>query len=212
MFTPPNLIPPTKVLAGSIAIYENVWPDWEETIERIEEVTSIPTSNVLFKPATLNMAGLNNIEEGSYKNLRTNSHLSLSHMATIDNTMREVHDKFFNICISTVSDYAERFGILEPITFVEEFNLLKYQTGEEYKAHYDGGTATHRSISPILYLNDSYTGGEIEFVNFDLKIKPKAGTMIVFPANYPYRHIAHPVKTGIKYAIVTWLHDQDPVN
>ena len=80
--------------------------------------------------------------------------------------------------------------------------------GQEYKAHADGGTATKRSISPILYLNDDYEGGELEFVNFGLKLKPKPGMLVLFPSNYPYRHIAHPVTDGTKYAIVTWLHDQ----
>ena len=44
--------------------------------------------------------------------------------------------------------------------------------------------------------------------NFSIKIKPSPGMLAIFPANYAYSHIAHPVKTGTKYAIVTWLHDQ----
>jgi predicted 2-oxoglutarate/Fe(II)-dependent dioxygenase YbiX len=63
-------------------------------------------------------------------------------------------------------------------------------------------------LSPILYLNDDYTGGEIEFVHHGITIKPSPGMLVLFPANYAYSHIAHPVKTGTKYAIVTWLHDQ----
>jgi predicted 2-oxoglutarate/Fe(II)-dependent dioxygenase YbiX len=109
---------------------------------------------------------------------------------------------------STTSYYSKQFVDNDSIYFVEPFNILKYQTGQEYKAHFDGGTYTRRSISSILYLNDEYTGGELEFVNYNIKIKPSPGMLVLFPSNYAYSHIAHPVKTGTKYAIVTWLHDQ----
>ena len=72
----------------------------------------------------------------------------------------------------------------------------------------DGGTSMGRSVSALCYLNDNYEGGEIEFVNFKIKIKPLAGMVILFPSNYAYRHIAHPVTSGTKYAIVTWIKDR----
>jgi len=65
-----------------------------------------------------------------------------------------------------------------------------------------------RSISALCYLNSDYEGGEIEFVNFGVKIKPESGMMILFPSNYAYMHIAHPVISGIKYALVTWIRDR----
>jgi predicted 2-oxoglutarate/Fe(II)-dependent dioxygenase YbiX len=86
--------------------------------------------------------------------------------------------------------------------------MLKYSTGQEYHAHYDGGTGSGRSLSAIVYLNDDYEGGHVEFVNYGVKIKPKPGMLLLFPSSYAYRHIAHPVTSGTKYAIVTWLHDR----
>ena len=68
-----------------------------------------------------------------------------------------------------------------------------------------------RSVSAICYLNDDYEGGELEFVNFKLKIKPQAGMMILFPSNFAYMHIAHPVTSGTKYAMVTWIRDRQGV-
>ena len=86
--------------------------------------------------------------------------------------------------------------------------MLKYPISTEYKQHYDGSTSSGRSISAIVYLNDDYKGGEIEFPNFNVKIKPESGMLILFPSNYAYTHIAHPVTSGTKYAIVTWIHDR----
>jgi predicted 2-oxoglutarate/Fe(II)-dependent dioxygenase YbiX len=90
----------------------------------------------------------------------------------------------------------------------EYYNVLKYSSGQKYDAHYDGSTADGRSISAIVYLNDEYIGGEIEFVNFGIKIKPEPGMLILFPSNYAYKHIAHPIVDGTKYAIVTWIKDR----
>ena len=86
--------------------------------------------------------------------------------------------------------------------------MMTYNNLTEYKKHYDGGTILGRAISAICYLNDDYEGGEIEFPNFKIKIKPESGMLILFPSNYAYSHIAHPVTSGTKYAIVTWIHDR----
>ena len=45
--------------------------------------------------------------------------------------------------------------------------------------------------------------------NFDIKIKPQPGMLILFPSNFAYTHIAHPVTSGSKYALVTWIKDRD---
>jgi predicted 2-oxoglutarate/Fe(II)-dependent dioxygenase YbiX len=200
MYIPPLPIEPTEIVAGCIAIYRDVWDNPQETINTIEQITSNPTSNVTFTKA--------NLSDGRYDDHRTNSHLSLTEAGKINEEFRILNNKYFDLLFSATNYYTNKFINNDPYYFIEQFNLLKYQTGQEYKAHFDGGTQTRRSISPILYLNDEYTGGELEFVFHDIKIKPSPGMLVIFPANYAYSHIAHPVKTGTKYAIVTWLHDQ----
>lgn len=39
-----------------------------------------------------------------------------------------------------------------------------------------------------LYLNDDFEGGELEFKNLDLKIKPKSGMLVVIPMGEKYTH------------------------
>jgi hypothetical protein len=200
MYIPPFEITPTEVAGGCIAIYQNIWENPQETIDVIEKVTSDETSGIKFVRATTTSI------ENSY--MRTNSHLSVSKSGETSEEFRKINNRFFDLTYAATIDYVKRFGGDFQFFFNEGFNLLKYQTGQEYKAHYDGLTASGRSISPILYLNDDYEGGEIEFVNFNLKIKPRAGMLVLFPANFAYQHIAHPVTSGTKYAIVTWLHDR----
>lgn len=210
----PKPLEPTNIYAGCIAEFENVWPDSFDLIAQIEEEVE-SNSEVNFEKAVV----VEHIHEATGEAVtklskhRTNSHLGIDSIGRSGNSdfFRNLSNKFFLTTIATSEGYRKRFNISEPAYFIEGFNLLRYQGGEEYKAHYDGPTSSHRALSPILYLNDDYTGGELEFVNFDLKIKPKAGSMYIFPSNYPYAHIAHPVETGTKYAIVTWLHDAPPL-
>lgn len=43
-------------------------------------------------------------------------------------------------------------------------------------------------VAANLYLNDDYSGGELWFPFRDLKIKPKAGQLILFPGGHEYIH------------------------
>lgn len=45
-----------------------------------------------------------------------------------------------------------------------------------------------RLLSYILYLNDIDEGGETEFLYYKKRIKPKAGTLLVFPAYFTHTH------------------------
>jgi hypothetical protein len=202
MYLPPFSIEPTEVVGGCIALYRDVWENPQETVDLIEEITSDPNSNVKFEKA----GTIGALTGGD----RSNYHLGVTESGRYNEEFRKLNNRYFDLVYGATSSYSQTFARDSMFYFVEGFNLLKYQTGQEYKAHYDGPTSSHRFISPILYINDDYTGGELEFVFQNLKIKPSAGMLALFPSNYAYSHIAHPVKTGTKYAIVTWLHDQPP--
>ena len=201
MYIPPFPIEPTEVIGGCIAIWRDIWPNPEKTIETIEKVASDENSKIRFTPAF-------EIGEHLIPGRRTNYDLNLTSNAYLNDDLRKINNQIFDLTYSANTFYTNKFSGGSPFYPLESFNILKYQTGEEYKAHFDGTTKTHRAYSPILYLNDDYTGGELEFVHHNIKIKPTAGMFVIFPSNYAYSHIAHPVKTGTKYAIVTWLHDQ----
>ena len=202
MFIPPQPIPATKIHAPCIAEWENIWQVTPELLEEIEyEVET--SKHIHFKKAGV----FNKRSEIVGDSQRSNSHLDLSAAGTQNEFFRNMHNNFYLTVLAATEWYRQEYGINETMEHIEEYNLLRYQTGEEYKAHYDGGSAQGRSTSPILYLNDDYKGGEIEFVNFGVKVKPKAGSLFIYPATFPYAHIAHPVQDGTKYAIVTWLHD-----
>lgn len=193
---------PSATLGGCIDIFENVWPDPDLTIQRIETACADLNSGVGW-----NRAGT--VGQGHRQTARTNLGLGITFSAEgVSNpAMMDIHNQMYFLLLATTVPYADRYEMAENL-YHEPYQALKYRSGEFYKAHYDGGTESGRAISSVIYLNDNYTGGEIEFPNFKVKIKPEKGMLILFPSNYAYRHIAHPVMEGTKYSLVTWIHDR----
>jgi hypothetical protein len=99
--------------------------------------------------------------------------------------------------------------------YKEAFNFVKYLPGEYFKIHGDHGPYYSCTISAVVYLNDEYEGGEIEFIRQNLKIKPEAGDIILFPSNFVYEHASCEVFSGTKYSVVIMtdyndLHHKNP--
>lgn len=85
-------------------------------------------------------------------------------------------------------------------------HLLRYDKAGHLPAHQDQGISS-RVLSVLLYLNDDYEGGEIEFKHSNLKFKPEAGSVLFFPSNFLYVHEVYPVTKGPRYALPNWYHN-----
>ena len=85
----------------------------------------------------------------------------------------------------------------------EAFRITKYEHGEFFSMHPDDSYGTPRTVSFAYYPNDDYEGGELEFIHFGVKYKPKAHQLICFPSAYSYQHKIHPVTGGnTRYTII----------
>lgn len=62
-----------------------------------------------------------------------------------------------------------------------------------------------RFVAVIAYLNDVIDGGETQFYNPDLKIKPKKGRVIMFPATWQYLHKGCIPVSNDKYVVTTFI-------
>jgi len=85
-------------------------------------------------------------------------------------------------------------------------HLLKYEAGGFLPAHQDHGVSS-RILSTVSYLNDDYEGGEIEFANSNISLKPPAGSIIFFPSNFLYVHEVRPITNGFRYSLPHWYHN-----
>jgi len=198
----PGELYPDTTIAGCIDVFENAWPNPLETIEALELECSNPESDLRWSKAST-------IGEGPYQSHRTNYDMCITAMADLygNQLAKNIHNQMYFLLLASTTPYAKKYGMQDQLVH-EYYNALKYSSGQKYDAHYDGSTSDGRSISAIIYLNNDYVGGEIEFVNFGIKIKPEPGMLLLFPSNYAYKHIAHPVISGTKYALVTWIKDR----
>ena len=55
------------------------------------------------------------------------------------------------------------------------------------------------SYTALVYINDDYQGGELVFPQHNLKIKPKSGTLVMFPSTCMYPHEVAEVLSGARY-------------
>jgi hypothetical protein len=56
-----------------------------------------------------------------------------------------------------------------------------------------------------VYLNDIEEGGETEFLYQLKRLKPKKGTICIFPAGYTHVHRGNTPFLGEKYIVTGWL-------
>lgn len=126
---------------------------------------------------------------------------------TINENLQHLQDIFIDNIFKKIDecvwDYRNCFGL--HLKADSGYNLLKYQYGGEYHIHHDHDSNNARVLSLVACLGDDFEGGELEFNNFNLKIKLEKDSLVLFPSNFPYSHIAHPVVSGIKYSLVTWF-------
>lgn len=108
----------------------------------------------------------------------------------------------------------------------ESLQVALYEPFGKFNEHIDACTyhdkdycdkinrfAGQRRSTLLVYLNDGFTGGETEFVNIGLKIKPETGKAILFwnvdqDENIleNSKHRGNPVYDGEKWICTKWSH------
>ncbi len=88
------------------------------------------------------------------------------------------------------------------------YAVQRTRPGEFYEWHIDGGSHEFalRQLVAIWYLNDvPGPGGETEFRYQDIKIKPEAGKLVLFPPFWTHEHQGRTLQGGSKYIATTWV-------
>ena len=63
-----------------------------------------------------------------------------------------------------------------------------------------------RELAWILYLNDVEDGGETEFLYQCKRVKPRQGTLVIWPASLTHTHRGNPPLSGVKYVATGWYY------
>ena len=185
-----------------LIIKENVVP--QENIEELMKLTNDEDT----EPATvINEKGT---EFQSETKLETRHTLWYKIPEEVHSTLEKAIADCFRQFV--IPKYNCEFKSYEPAQF------LGYPVGGHYKGHNDGEhfnietrqweRLMPRDVSFLFYLNEEFGGGELEFLELGLTIKPKKSMMIAFPSYKDFAHMVHPVTWGHRYSLVSWVETQ----
>jgi prolyl 4-hydroxylase len=99
----------------------------------------------------------------------------------------------------------------------EPLQILRYRPGQQYRNHFDfvPGAENQRVLSALVYLNDSFEGGETCFIRTGLKVKGRKGDALVFRNLGADRrpdplseHAGLPVTSGTKFLASRWIRER----
>lgn len=106
--------------------------------------------------------------------------------------------------------YNRQYPILQNLSrhFPKILKIQKTEPAGGYHVWHceHNGSKSNRLLSWILYLNDVEDGGETEFLYQSLRIKPKCGTLILFPSFFTHTHRGNPPLKESKYIATGWIH------
>ena len=117
-------------------------------------------------------------------------------------SIKDILEKVFTIVYEKSKDLYD-VGI-DPID-KDALHLVKFVKGFSLNPHVDTLSEESLHIASVYYINDDYTGGEINFPNHNLKIKPKANSVIVFPGNENYLHEVIEIVDKDRYSSALWF-------
>lgn len=190
-----------KEIATGIYVYENVVPGYETIIEELESAAA--KKIVTWLAASVKSDDYDSVDTTK----RDTQTLGIPYFNPSEQTgsfYDLLSKRLFDAFDPVERDYCSTFGI--NMSWHDLYGVLKYGVGQKFTNHIDDHKDYLRRMSTVYYLNDDYTGGEINFPRFGVSYKPKANEMIVFPSNFVYNHSVSEVTNGTRYAVVSWLH------
>ncbi|PUA29255.1 MAG: hypothetical protein B0W54_01235 [Cellvibrio sp. 79] len=130
-----------------------------------------------------------------------------------DGEWRDVFQQIHPKIHACMADYLSRSPVLKSFPLqVTGYKIQMYPKNQGYfRWHADslGRNARNRVAAMVLYLNDVAQGGETEFFHQNLKIAPKAGNLLLFPAGWNYMHCGHTPESNNKYIISSFIKIND---
>ena len=144
---------------------------------------------------------------------------------TIDITVRpndlkkpkfEIFKQYINELHKCFLDYQNQWPFLKSMLktfYVPSFNIQKYSRGDHFASLHSERTSLdtlHRLFAWMTYLNDVDDGGLTNFSHYGIKIKPKIGKTLIWPAEWTHAHTGEVLKSGTKYIITGWMYFPAP--
>lgn len=83
-------------------------------------------------------------------------------------------------------------------------SLTVWRPAMSMHPHIDDDVYKDYNYAAVFYVNDDYENGEINFINFNKKVKPKANTLLIFPGHEQYLHEVKTITRKHRYTSAQW--------
>jgi predicted 2-oxoglutarate/Fe(II)-dependent dioxygenase YbiX len=198
-------------IAPGIMSYENVIPKevFDTFVVDLEE--GIDSAKIEWGAAKVKTGVGDKVETAVDTESRDTQTINIPYSQTEKNDYSSIVSTFYtsmaNLFLENLIPLEVNYQNNYSVTYSwhDSYQILKYGVGQKFTNHIDDHPDYHRRISTLYYLNDNYSGGELNFPRFNLSFKPKANQMIIFPSTYVYNHSVSPVTEGERYAVVSWM-------
>ncbi len=121
---------------------------------------------------------------------------------------KDLDKELFRSLSHTLIEFRETYPFFKGPFKDSGYAIQRTNPGEFYHWHIDGGSHefAERQLVAVWYLNDVVgPGGETEFSYQQVKVKPEAGKLCLFPSFWTHEHRGVTVQQGVKYIATTWI-------
>lgn len=137
------------------------------------------------------------------------------------------HEEVFPEIMSKLYNLASELSGIEDVNMFEDIQIASYKESQQYKPHFDACVSPkycksndkiYRKATLLVYLNDSFQGGETHFPQINKKVKPETGKAVYFVNTDEdgneideSLHAGLPIESGEKWIANVWIKF-DPKN
>ena len=121
---------------------------------------------------------------------------------------KDIDRELFRSLGQAIVEFREGFPFFKGSFKDSGYAIQRTNPGEFYHWHIDGGSHefSQRQLVAVWYLNDvPGPGGETEFSYQDVKIRPEAGKLLLFPPFWTHEHRGVTLQEDVKYIATTWV-------
>ena len=127
--------------------------------------------------------------------------------------MEEFYPRIQDVIFTGLADYQQQIvstAMHTMCSFIAKLQITPISGGfSQWHCEQGPNTAASRSMAWMIYLNDVERGGDTEFLYQGMKVQPKAGTLVIWPAGYTHPHRGNPPYSNEKQILTGWFQFPD---
>jgi hypothetical protein len=146
---------------------------------------------------------IENINKDSYKleQVERRPHLTMALPINVSSKdsddVVKLRGMFYQIALSCFEQYMEYYNNFNIVPKKDFITVSKLLNGKQMGEHHDSDDPKH--IIGMLYLNNDFEGGSLNFKDIGLTYKPNVGDFVIYPGSLT--HSVNPISKNSRYSI-----------